>query len=288
MLSIFCFRLCRTADQRWVVGVGGTGVHDPARAEFLLELGSLRVVGILRLFLGVEVIEIAEELIEAVGRREELVLVSQVVLAELPGRVAEVLHEVGDARVFGLKPDIRARQADLRQSCADGRLPGDERRASRRATLLPIPVGEQRAFFGDAVDVGRLIAHDATVVAARVKPPDVITHDDKDVRLLRLRETTQGNATMLRTNRIRIGLSFIGFALLSVVSSKVCLHGGRQFSFVILMLLLFPPTASSPLPRLVFSASRRMTNCSYRIAVCSDPRIGNSTTKVVPFPSPSL
>ena len=66
-----------------VVGVGGPGVHDPARAELLPERGCLRVVGILRLFLGVEVIEIAEELIEAVDSREELVQVSQMVLAEL-------------------------------------------------------------------------------------------------------------------------------------------------------------------------------------------------------------
>ena len=67
-----------------VVGVGGPGVHDPARAELLPERGRLRVVGILRLFLGVEVIEVAEELVETVDGREELVQVAQVVLAELP------------------------------------------------------------------------------------------------------------------------------------------------------------------------------------------------------------
>jgi hypothetical protein len=75
---------------------------------------------------------------------------------------------------------------------------------------------------------------------------------------------------------------------LVLIGSRVCLRDGRQFSFVILMLLLFPSTASSTLPRLVFSGSRTMANTSHRIAVCSDPRIGNSTTKVVPFPSPSL
>ena len=185
VFSIFCLpTLPKTGIDGGVVGVGGPGVHDPARAEFLPELGRLRVVGILRLFLGVEVIEVAEELVEAVDGREELVQVAQMVLAELSGRVAEVLHEVGDARIFGLQADVRARQADLRQSGADGRLPGDERRASGRAALLAIPVGEPRAFFGDAVDVGRSIAHDAAVVATRVKPPDVVTHDDEDVGFL--------------------------------------------------------------------------------------------------------
>ena len=63
-------------------------------------------------------------------------------------------------------------------------MPGDERRAPGGAALLPIPIGKPRAFFGDAVDVGRLITHDATVVAARIEPPDVIAHDDEDVWFL--------------------------------------------------------------------------------------------------------
>ena len=37
---------------------------------------------------GIEVIEIAEELIEAMHRRQELVAVAEVVLAELRGHVA--------------------------------------------------------------------------------------------------------------------------------------------------------------------------------------------------------
>ena len=82
------------------VGVG-PGVEDAARPELLLELGILRVVGVLRLLLGVQVIEIAEELVEAVRRRKELVAVAEVVLAELAGHVAERLQHVGDGRIFG-------------------------------------------------------------------------------------------------------------------------------------------------------------------------------------------
>ena len=39
-------------------------------------------------------------------------------------------------------------------------LPGDERRAARRAGLFAIGVGEHHAFLGDPVDVGRLVAHE--------------------------------------------------------------------------------------------------------------------------------
>ena len=66
-------------------------VDDAARAEVLPEVGELllgRVVVVLRLLLGVEVVEVAEELVEAVRGRQELVAVAEVVLAELPGRVA--------------------------------------------------------------------------------------------------------------------------------------------------------------------------------------------------------
>src|SRR4029450_11318906 len=48
----------------------------------------------LRLLLGIEVVEVAEELVEAVRRREELVLVAQVVLAELSGGIAQRLQQL--------------------------------------------------------------------------------------------------------------------------------------------------------------------------------------------------
>ena len=122
-----------------VIGVGGPAVQHATRTELLAEPGILGIVGVLRLFLGVEVVEVAEELVEAMDGRQELVEVAEVVLAELPGRVAEVLHEVRDARVLGLQSDVRARQADLGQPGADRRLAGDERRSTGGAALLAVP-----------------------------------------------------------------------------------------------------------------------------------------------------
>jgi hypothetical protein len=63
-----------------------------------VELRILGVVVGLRLFLGVQVVEVAEELVEAVVGGQVLVLVAQVVLAELAGGVAVRLEEVGDGR----------------------------------------------------------------------------------------------------------------------------------------------------------------------------------------------
>ena len=63
-------------------------VQHASGSEMLLERRVLRIVRVLRLLLGVEVVEVAEELVEAVLGREELILVPQVVLAELAGGVA--------------------------------------------------------------------------------------------------------------------------------------------------------------------------------------------------------
>ena len=51
----------------------------------------LRIVRVRRVFHCVEMIEVTEELIEAVHRRKEFVLVAKVVLAELAGGVAHSL-----------------------------------------------------------------------------------------------------------------------------------------------------------------------------------------------------
>ena len=162
-------------------------LSTPRGPNFALELGVLRVVGVLRLLLGVEVVEVAEELVEPVDRRQELVAVAEVVLAELAGGVALRLEQVGERRVLLGQPFLRARQADLQQAGAEARLAGDERRAPRRAGLLGVVVGEDRAFLRDAVDVGRAVAHHAAVVGADVPVADVVAEDDQDVRLLRLR-----------------------------------------------------------------------------------------------------
>ena len=124
----------------------GHAVEHAARSELLLELRILGIVGQLRFFLGVQVIEVAEELVEAVHGRQVFVAVAEMVLAELAGGVAERLEQLGDGRVFLLQADRGAGHADLGQAGADRVLAGDEARAAGGAALLGVVVGEGHAF----------------------------------------------------------------------------------------------------------------------------------------------
>ena len=54
--------------------------------------------------------------------------------------------------------------------------------AARGAALLAVGVGEPHPFLGEAVDVGRAVAHQAVAVAAEVGDADVVAPDDEDVR----------------------------------------------------------------------------------------------------------
>ena len=167
--------------------VVGPGVDDPSRAEVLAEVRELllgRVVLLLGLLLGVEVVQVAEELIEPVGRGEELVTVTEVVLAELAGGVPEGLEGSCDGRVLGPQPKVHAGHPHLGQAGAVGVLTGDERGSPCGAALLAVVVGEPDTLSCDAVDVRCPIAHQTLAVAAQVGDADVVAPDDEDVRLV--------------------------------------------------------------------------------------------------------
>jgi hypothetical protein len=61
--------------------------HTP-RAEFFLELRIFGVVVRLRLLFGIEVIQVAEKLVEAVRRRQMLIAIAEMILAELASHIA--------------------------------------------------------------------------------------------------------------------------------------------------------------------------------------------------------
>src|SRR5207249_8257457 len=111
---------------------------------------------------------------------------AEVVLAELPRRVAEWLEQLGDRRVLRLQADRRARYADLGKAGAEAALPGDEGRTARRAALLPVGVGKHHPFLCKPVDVRRLITHQSVRVAAQVRDTDIVAPDDENVWFLLL------------------------------------------------------------------------------------------------------
>ncbi len=137
-----------------------------------------------RVFHRVEVIEVAEELVEAVDGRQEFIPVAEVVLAELAGGVALRLERGGDGAGFRGQTGGRARLADGGHAGADGQLAGDEVGAPRRATRFRVVVGEEHAFLGELVEVRRLAGHHAAMVGADVPHADVIPHDEDDVGFL--------------------------------------------------------------------------------------------------------
>src|SRR5262245_5337011 len=168
---------------RIVVLVNCPAFQHPARTEFFATVGILWIVRILRLLLGVQMVQVAEEFVETVHRRQVFVTVAKVVLAELPGRVAEMLEELRDARILETEPKLCARKADLGETGSDRRLSGDEGGAPCGAALLAIEVGKHRAFSSDAGEVWRTIAHDALGIGTELKPTYVVRHDEENIRL---------------------------------------------------------------------------------------------------------
>ena len=137
----------------------------------------------LGLVLGIEVIEVAKKLVEAMDRWQELVAVAEMVLAELPGHIAERLEQLGERRILVGKAFLCPWQSHLQQARAHRALAGDEGGPAGGTRLLTVIVGEDRTFVGDAVDVGRAVAHLAAIIGADVPVADVIAHDDENVGL---------------------------------------------------------------------------------------------------------
>ena len=50
---------------------------------------------------------------------------------------------------------------------------------------MRVVIGEQNAFAADAVDLRRGHPHHAVVVESHIPDPDIVGHDDEDVRALR-------------------------------------------------------------------------------------------------------
>ena len=154
--------------------------HAP-RAEVLLEIRKVffrRIVAQLRFLLGIQVVEVAEELVEAVHRRQVLVLVAEVVFAELASGITERLKKIGDAGIFGPHAQRGTRDPDLAQAGAKYALPRDECRSACRAALLAVVVRKDHALVGDPIDVGRSVSHHPFREATQVRLADIVAPYD--------------------------------------------------------------------------------------------------------------
>ena len=157
-------------------GRPGIGVFLQGGAT-VCSVGRLVDVGEAHPLHGVEVIEVAPELLEAVRRRQRVGVVAQMVLAELAGVVAEIEQELGERRRAG--PQVGRAAGQLRRDHAGAQRmhAGEEGVAPGRAALLGVVVMNIAPSLADAVDVGRFADHQAAVVDARLHPADVVAHD---------------------------------------------------------------------------------------------------------------
>ena len=175
--------LAEARIDRGIVPIGRLAFQHAARAE-LGEIG--RVLGVIRqfrLFLGVEMIEIAEELVEAVHGRQRLVAITDMVFAELSGGVAQILEQAANGRIELAHSHRCAGKAYLGKAAANAVLPRQKRRAARGARLLAVIVKELDPFSADTIDARRLVAHQAVRVRADVRDADIVTPDDQDIWL---------------------------------------------------------------------------------------------------------
>jgi hypothetical protein len=97
--------LAPARHHRGIIHVGGPAVDHVARTDDVQQV--LRIVGMCRIFHRIEVIQIAEEFVEAVDGRQELVQVAKVILAELAGGVTHRFQRRRDGHRLGRYADRR-------------------------------------------------------------------------------------------------------------------------------------------------------------------------------------
>ena len=132
-------------------------------------------------------VQVAKELLEAVRGRQGRCVVAQMVLAELGGRVAEIVQELGERWSAGPQVGRTARQLRRDHACAQRSHAGEECVAPGGAALLCVIGHEDSAFVSDAVNVRSFPDHQATMIDARLHPADIIAHDEQDIWFLVLR-----------------------------------------------------------------------------------------------------
>jgi hypothetical protein len=104
---------------RGVIFVSSPTVNDAARQKKRSEPWVFRIIGVFWLLFGVQVVQIAEELIKTVDTRQKLIAVAQMVLAELGGRVSQGLQDLGHGRVFEAQSHIRPGSTHFRKAGAN-------------------------------------------------------------------------------------------------------------------------------------------------------------------------
>jgi len=130
------------------------------------------------------VVEVAKELVETVVCGQVFIAVAKVVLPELPGVVTHAFEHFGNRNITILDSEFGTGQTDLGEAGAQTGLSSNERRAAGGTALVTVVVGKPDALFGDTVNIGRAIAHDAIGVSTDIGDANIVAPDHKDVGLI--------------------------------------------------------------------------------------------------------
>src|ERR1700733_8214112 len=99
---------------RWIIGVGRGAFEHAPRAEPRGKSWILGIIRIFRIFFRIQMVEIAEKLVEAVHSRQIFIAVAKMVLAELTGGIVERLQCLRYGNVGGVQSYSCAWDAHLR------------------------------------------------------------------------------------------------------------------------------------------------------------------------------
>src|SRR5213080_15312 len=121
-----------------------------------------------RIFHCVEVIEVAEEFVEPMDGRQELIEIAEMILTELTSCIALRFERRGYRASLRWDPDLGTGLADRGHACANRKLTHDEVCATRRATGLGVIVGEQHSLLSHLIEVGCSPRHHAAMVGTDV------------------------------------------------------------------------------------------------------------------------
>jgi len=147
-------------------------VHHASGAEPLLEFRIFWIIGIFRLFFSIQVVEVTEELIETMHRRQILILIPKMVFTKLAGSIPQRFQQFRDGRVFIGHTNISTWHPHLGKPCTYRVLAGDKSRSSGCTALLG---SKGYSFISDPIYIRRPEPHLTAAVIADVPPADIIS-----------------------------------------------------------------------------------------------------------------
>ncbi len=159
----------------------GSRFDDATRAELFAEFRVFRIVRVLRFFFRIQVVEITHKLVEAMGRRQKLIPIAEVVFTKLAGGITELFENRRDGGVFFLQTLRRARHADFAHPGTKRHLAGDKGRTACGGALLRVVGGKLSPFRRDAVNIRGFIPHHSLVIGTEIPVTNIIAKDHHDI-----------------------------------------------------------------------------------------------------------